>query len=547
MEIIASMNRDSSEATSAHLPSKNPGPPHDRRRAPRHKILTPAYANRSGSAQGAVLELSEILNLSESGMCIQATSQLKVDRVLPLGIDLAGSGEHIRTVGHVAWSEPSGKTGIRFPEVAEGLQLQLRHWLAANARPQPASQVSAPAAWETIQQEVERCSPDIDAALHLIAQKALTLTSASGAAIALIDPLNPAEMICRARVGTDSPDMGARLDAGAGFSGQCVIAAVTLRCVDSETDSRVDRESCRRLGIRSIVACPVMHTREVVGILEVFSPQPAAFGENEIAVLEKLADILELAAERAEAIPADVLSFPAPDVPPRVAPDVLIDIPSDVAIEVAADDSPQNSAAATPSSFEVPESFPSPSRQRRGILLLLTALLLLGGAIWLSARWIAANKKASKIPSALPSSTSPAAVPSETYIGADLKTLQVHADAGDAAAEYRLGMRYATGEDVPQDYSQAMHWFLRAADHGNLHAQATVAAWMLAGRGAAQDYGQAYYWALLAQAGGDESGRVIVLNTAPYLSPAQTAAAQKQAEDWLHTHHIGRAPSDSSH
>jgi hypothetical protein len=541
MEIITSMNSDSTDAISAHVASQNLGPLHDRRRAPRYRILTPAYANRSGSSQGAALELSEILNLSESGMCIQASSQLKVDHLLPLGIDLAGSGEHIRTVGHVAWSEPSGKTGIRFPEVAEGLHLQLRHWLAANARPQLASasdQVFAPAEWEKIQREVEHCGPDLEAALHLIAQAALTLTSASGAAIALISPIDPTEMICRARVGADSPDMGARLDAGAGFSGQCVTAAVTLRCTDSETDSRVDRESCRRLGIRSIVACPVMHVREVVGILEVFSPQPAAFGEKEIAALEKLADILEHTAERAEANPADLLSFPAPDV--------QINVPPDFAINVAIDDSTHNPSDAMPSSFDEPEPFQPQSRLRRVILLLLTALLLLGSAIWLSARWMTANKKASAIPSALSSSTFPAAVSAETYIGADLKTLQVHADAGDAAAEYRLGVRYATGEDVTQDYSEAMRWFLQAADQGNVRAQATVAAWMLAGRGAAQDYSQAYYWALLAQAGGDESGRVIVLNSAPYLSPVQTAAAQKQAEDWLHTHHIGHAPPDSA-
>jgi hypothetical protein len=364
MEIIASMNSDSPDAASARITPKNSSPPHDRptndrRRALRHKILTPAYANRSGSSQGAVLELSEILNLSESGMCIQAPSQMKLDRLLPLGIDLAGSGEQMRTVGHVAWSEPSGKTGIRFPETADGLRLQLRRWLGANAR-------------------------------------------------------------------TERPSA-------------------------SDQTSQVE-------------------------------------------------------------------------------------------------DATENSLSTTPPSFEEPEPLPPSSSLRRGILLLLTALLFVGAAIWLTARWIATRADKLNSPPSIAATPPPsaAAVPAETYIGADLKDLQIHADAGDAAAEYRLGMRYATGEDVAQDYSEAMRWFLRAADHGDLHAQATVAAWMLAGRGTAQDYGQAYYWALLAQAGGDESGRVIVLNSAPYLSPAQTAAAQKQAEDWLHTHHIGLASPDST-
>src|SRR5450432_1407778 len=318
MGTISSM--DSPGANPAQVASGGPGNSRERRRARRHKMFVPAYANRCGSSQGAVLELSEILNLSESGMCIQAPSQMKVERLLALGIDLAESGEHIHTVGHVAWSDPTGKTGIRFPKIAEALRLQLRHWLAANARTEaaPASeQASQLAVWEKIEKELERCGGDVEAALHLIAQHALTLTSASGAAIALLDPLNRAEMICRARVGTDSPDMGARLNAGAGFSGQCVTAAVTLKCDDSESDSRVDRESCGRLGIRSIVACPVKHDREVMGILEVFSAKPAAFGANDIAALDRLAGFLEHATGRPEDKPAAMLRFPASDEAPE--------------------------------------------------------------------------------------------------------------------------------------------------------------------------------------------------------------------------------------
>ena len=516
METIASM--DSPEATSAQPTQKAQIQVHDRRRARRHKMLKPAYANRSGSAQGAVLELSEILNLSESGLCIQAPSQMKVDRLLPLGIDLADSGEYIRTVGYVAWSAPSGKTGIRFPEMGEALRLQLRHWLEANARADAAS-ASEPtpevADWQKIEKELETCGAGMEGTLHLVAQSALTLTSAGGAAIALLDPQNPAEMICRARVGTDSPDMGARLEAGAGLSGQCVVAATTLKCNDSESDLRVDRESCHRLGIRSIVVCPVKRDGEVIGILEVFSSQPTAFQDNHIAALERLTVLLARAGGWAEGEPSATALLPSPSDTAKDSPDMK------------------------PSLVEEPEPVAPPSSWRRGILLLLTALLFVGGAIWMGLHWVHGRNLVTSA-TAPASAPAPLAVP-ETYVGADLKDLQTHADAGDAAAEYRLGMRYATGEDVKQDYAEALRWFLQGADGGNVRAQATVAVWLMAGRGAQQDYGKAYYWALLAQAGGDESGRAIVMNSAPYLSPAQTAAAQKQAEDWLHTHHIGHA------
>src|SRR6266852_4697662 len=130
---------DNPDAGPADDTPESAGIPRERRRARRHKVFTPAYANLSGSSQGAVLELSEIFNISESGMCIQASSQMKVNRLLPLGIDLWQSGGPIRTVGHVAWSEPSGRTGIRFPETAEATRLHLRHWLVANAPAEAAS------------------------------------------------------------------------------------------------------------------------------------------------------------------------------------------------------------------------------------------------------------------------------------------------------------------------------------------------------------------------------------------------------------------------
>jgi TPR repeat protein len=133
----------------------------------------------------------------------------------------------------------------------------------------------------------------------------------------------------------------------------------------------------------------------------------------------------------------------------------------------------------------------------------------------------------------------------DSYVGTDLKDLKKFAAAGNTEAEYSLGRRYATGDGVKQDYHEAMRWFLASAEQGNVKAQGRVAAWMWAGRGVPQNYSKAYYWALLAQAGGDDAGRAIMLNSAPYLSPAQTAAEQKQAENWLHAHHIGQASSES--
>ena len=94
---------------------------------------------------------------------------------------------------------------------------------------------------------------------------------------------------------------------------------------------------------------------------------------------------------------------------------------------------------------------------------------------------------------------------------------------------------------VPQDYRAAKDWFLAAAEQGHIAAQGKVAAAFWSGKGAPQDYSKAYYWALLAQAGGDKTAPAIVMNSAARLSPAQIQAEQKQADQWLHSRHIGKA------
>jgi putative methionine-R-sulfoxide reductase with GAF domain len=141
---------------------------------------------------------------------------------------------------------------------------------------------------------VNSSTPDIDNALQLIARRAQTLTLASGAAIALNWPDQPRsyadEMICRASAGEDAPSVGACLRVGSGFSGECVREGKFLRCDDSETDARVDRDNCRNLGIRSMVAVPVKDSETVVGILEVFSPNFKAFTESDINELQGLAE-----------------------------------------------------------------------------------------------------------------------------------------------------------------------------------------------------------------------------------------------------------------
>jgi TonB family protein len=130
-------------------------------------------------------------------------------------------------------------------------------------------------------------SPDLalDLVLNQIVEQACLATGATGAAIALT---RDGEMVCRATTGRNAPDLGVRLD-NAGFSAECLRVGTLQRCDDTETDPRVDAMACRLLGVRSILVIPLWYWGEFMGIFEIFSPRPNAFGERDEQTLQALA------------------------------------------------------------------------------------------------------------------------------------------------------------------------------------------------------------------------------------------------------------------
>jgi len=127
------------------------------------------------------------------------------------------------------------------------------------------------------------------AELRLIVEQAQMLTQASGAAIAL---RQGELMVCRARAGSTAPDLGALLDTKSGLSGECVRSGKVLVCDDTESDSRVNLDVCRYLGIRSIAVLPILLEREIVGVFEVFAQEPGAFAGNEVAALGSMCELV---------------------------------------------------------------------------------------------------------------------------------------------------------------------------------------------------------------------------------------------------------------
>ena len=71
-------------------------------------------------------------------------------------------------------------------------------------------------------------------------------------------------------------------------------------------------------------------------------------------------------------------------------------------------------------------------------------------------------------------------------------------------AQNNLGVMYANGEGVPQNYAEAVNWFRKAAEQGDAVAQNSLGAMYNNGTGVPEDDVQAYAWFNIAAAQGDE-------------------------------------------
>ncbi|MCH7888538.1 MAG: sel1 repeat family protein [Proteobacteria bacterium] len=107
------------------------------------------------------------------------------------------------------------------------------------------------------------------------------------------------------------------------------------------------------------------------------------------------------------------------------------------------------------------------------------------------------------------------------------------ADRGHAAAQNNLGVMYAAGQGVKQDFAAAATWHRRAAEQGHALAQSQLGVIYGNGRGVPQDYVQAHLWFTLSAAqGNDDTARKNRELVAEKMTPAQIAEAQKLAREW---------------
>jgi len=180
-------------------------------------------------------------------------------------------------------SKPSQRDALQALLAFSALHDQVRRRKALASRPTGFDSPPAVSEFEATELFV------LDEVLQLVAERAVAITGADGLAIALAESN---EIVLRAAAGTVRPDPGTRIDRDSAFSGACFRTAQVINCDDTETDSRVNLEACRKMGVRSMVAVPLCGRRRVIGVLEAFSSWPFAFNEIDVRNLTLLAELV---------------------------------------------------------------------------------------------------------------------------------------------------------------------------------------------------------------------------------------------------------------
>ena len=497
----------------------------NRRRRVRHKIQTPAYATFTGESQGAMLDLHEIVDISEDGVAIQCHSPLELEKRVNLCLDLADCAEHIYTTGQVVWSNASGRAGLRFSDLSSESVARLREWLFVNvmagvangdaevaafigprdATPPRPNYTDTLAAVTAVQRQVEALGSDL-AACPAVDCRARTNSAsrfwrchrAGGRRSGFHDLSRQFRSRCSARRRT--PAGGFRFFRRVREERRAA-ALRRLRSRCARGSRKLPRPG-HSFHSRGACACRRKVDRNSRSFLR---RSRIDFPHADGGVLQRLAETVLAAVNRAAR---------AEDLPP-----------------VGTNPPPFNllrtgkRALCLRRLVKRKKMDGSEEKISGGISLPRSHLIILICAAdcdllcpWLRPRSLDSEQAAGSRPqrSCRPCwhrlvrrSRRIVAAVAPAVETASFDQLHQMAEKGDPAAQNALGLRYATGEGVKLDEREAVRWFIKAAEQGNVAAQSKLGSLYFSGRGVPQDSTQAYFWMVVARLSGDDASETL--------------------------------------
>ncbi len=163
-----------------------------------------------------------------------------------------------------------------------------------------------------VHNEIVGAGFDLHKLVDIITRRAQELTESSGA---VLEVMEGNEFVYWSASGSLEPFLGLRVTQERSLSGLAARCGKVLICDDSETDARVDRETCRRIGLRSMLVAPLPYKGASIGVLKVVSPWTRAYAAHDVQTLQRLntligAALVQAAEHSLLAQRASVVSMP---------------------------------------------------------------------------------------------------------------------------------------------------------------------------------------------------------------------------------------------
>lgn len=113
---------------------------------------------------------------------------------------------------------------------------------------------------------------------------------ADGAVVELLDGDNC--LYYAAAGGRLAGSIGTRVAPSQSLSGLALQSRAVLRCDDTDLDSRVDRDTCRHLGIGSMICAPLVRPGGAFGVVKLAAASPYAFSDADARLCEAITSTL---------------------------------------------------------------------------------------------------------------------------------------------------------------------------------------------------------------------------------------------------------------
>jgi len=130
---------------------------------------------------------------------------------------------------------------------------------------------------------------NLSAMIDEAARVAVRLTQAEGAVVELMEG---EEIVYRSASGIAEAQLGLRMPLANSLSGYCALHQTHAVCNDSETDDRVNREACRKVGLRAMVIVPLSSGGRTPAVMKLVWAGPRQFDQNEVEIAQLMANMM---------------------------------------------------------------------------------------------------------------------------------------------------------------------------------------------------------------------------------------------------------------